>query len=148
MARGVAAVPLFVRNIVPSYVATPMGPPGAAPPTPIPLPTAVWPNTPLSVVMLPAAVTCAKVGVVPPVPLAAAVMRPWASTVMLALVYEPAVTVVAAKLIVPDVVIVPPFKPVPAVMLVTVPEPEPEGVAHVPSLRKKVVVEPVGAGIA
>ena len=67
---------------------------------------------------------------------------------MLALVYTPAVTVVAAKLIVPDVVIVPPFKPVPAVMLVTVPEPEPEGVAHVPSLRRKVVVDPVGAGIA
>ena len=76
MARGVAAVPLLVKNIVPSYVATPIGPPGAAPPTPIPLPAAVWPNTPLSVVMLPAAVTCAKVGVTPPEPLAAAVIRP------------------------------------------------------------------------
>ena len=97
--------------------------------------------------MLPAAVTCASVGVVPPVPLAAAVIRPCASTVMLADVYEPAVTVVLFKLIVPDDVIVPPFKPVPAVTLVTVPPPVPVAAAHVPSLRKNNVVLPVGAAI-
>ena len=57
----------------------------------------------------------------PEVPLAAAVIRPCASTVILALVYEPAVTAVFARAIVPELVIVPPDNPVPAVMLVTVP---------------------------
>jgi hypothetical protein len=66
----------------------------------------------------------------------------------LALVYEPAVTVVLFRSIVPDVVIVPPFKPTPAVMLVTVPPPVPVAADHVPSLRKNKVVLPVGAGIA
>ena len=59
----------------------------------------------------------------PPVPLAAAVMRPWASTVMLAAVYVPAVTAVLANEIVPLVVIGPPVKPVPVATEVTVPEP-------------------------
>lgn len=62
----------------------------------------------------------------PPEPLAAAVMRPWASTVMLAAVYVPAVTAVFAKAIVPLVVIGPPVRPVPVATEVTVPVPPDE----------------------
>jgi hypothetical protein len=61
----------------------------------------------------------------PPEPLAAAVIRPWASMVMLAAVYVPAVTAVFAKAIVPVVVIGPPVRPVPVATEVTVPEPPP-----------------------
>lgn len=61
----------------------------------------------------------------PPEPLAAAVIRPWASTVMLAAVYVPAVTAVSANAIVPEVVMGPPVKPVPVATEVTVPLPPP-----------------------
>lgn len=59
----------------------------------------------------------------PSPPLAAAVIRPWASTVMLAAVYAPGVTAVFAKSIVPLVVIGPPVKPTPVATEVTVPVP-------------------------
>ena len=65
----------------------------------------------------------------PAVPFDAAVILPWASTVIFALVYEPAVTAVFARLIVPVVVIVPPVKPVPVATLVTVPDPVPAPIA-------------------
>ena len=71
-------------------------------------------------------------------PLAATVILPCWSTVMLAFVYVPGATVVAAKSIVPVVVIVPPFKPVPAVILVI-------AVFHVLSPLKNSVAIPLPA---
>ena len=78
----------------------------------VPLPKAIW-----LVEMLPP--------IPPPEPLDAAVIRPWASTVMSALVYDPGVTAVSARSMVPETVMVPPSRPVPAVMLWTVPLPPP-----------------------
>ena len=60
-----------------------------------------------------------KVVTPPAVPLAAAVMRPWASTVRLVLVYKPGVTAVLASAIVPVDVIGPPVSPVPVFIRVT-----------------------------
>jgi hypothetical protein len=65
--------------------------------------------------------TWVVVPITEPEPLDAAVIRPWASTVKLVDVYEPAVTAVFARAMVPLVVIAPPDSPVPAVMDVTVP---------------------------
>ena len=59
----------------------------------------------------------------PEVPLAALVSLPWASTVMLALVYAPGVTAVLAREMVPVVVTGPPVSPVPVATEVTVPVP-------------------------
>ena len=58
-------------------------------------------------------------------PLLAAVILPWASTVMLAFVYDAAPTVVFARLRVTVPLVPPPDKPVPAVTPVIVPEPAP-----------------------
>ena len=57
------------------------------------------------------------------VPFAAEVTCPCALIASVGFVYDPAVTPVDAIEIVPVVVIVPPFKPVPAEMLLTVPPP-------------------------
>ncbi len=91
----VAATPVLVRESTPDVV---IGPPVK----PVPLPTDVT-------VPLPP----------PPEPFAAAVNLPCASTVIFALVYDPAVTAVLARAIVPMLVITPPLKPVPAVIDVT-----------------------------
>lgn len=87
----------------------------------------------------------------PPEPLAAAVMRPCASTVMLAAVYVPAVTAVLAKAIVPVVVIGPPVKPVPVATEVTVPDPPPpvEAMVWFGQVPVMVTLEPATkAGVA
>lgn len=127
---------------------------GVAVPVP-PLATGSWPvNVMFGVVppleaMLPLPVT--EVTPPPPEPLAAAVIRPWASTVMLANVYAPAVTAVFANAMVPVVVTGPPVKPVPVATLVTVPEPpavaltvwfgqEPDTVTLVPATMAGVAV--------
>ena len=60
-----------------------------------------------------------KVVTPPGDPFEAAVMRPWASTIRLVLVYEPGVTVVLASAIVPVDVIGPPVIPVPVFIRVT-----------------------------
>ena len=60
-----------------------------------------------------------KVVTPPAVPFEAAVMRPWASTVKLVLVYEPATTAVSANAMVPTEVIGPPVSPVPVLIKVT-----------------------------
>jgi hypothetical protein len=54
-------------------------------------------------------------------PLLASVRRPWASTVIAVLVYEPAVTAVFVRAIVPVVRMGPPVSPTPVATLVTVP---------------------------
>jgi hypothetical protein len=73
-----------------------------------------------------------KVVTPPAVPFEAAVMRPWASTVRLVLVYTPGVTAVSASAIVPVEVIGPPVSPVLVFIRVTaLPEvmvPHPEAV--------------------
>ena len=73
-----------------------------------------------------------KVVTPPGDPFEAAVMRPWASTVRLVLVYKPGVTAVSASAIVPVEVIGPPVSPVPVFIRVTaLPEvmvPHPEAV--------------------
>ena len=69
----------------------------------------------------PEAVTLIEYGLPPELPFVAEVILPCASTVISALVYDPAVTAVLSRLIVPDAVIGPPLRPVPVEILVTVP---------------------------
>ena len=78
-------------------------------------------------------------------------IRPCASTVIFAEVYEPAATAVSARAIVPVLVIVPPVSPVPTVMLVTLPLAVTEDqLKVVPSVVKYFPVLPVceGTGFA
>ena len=98
------------------------------PPPPPPVLAIVTVSLPLSVIVTLAPAVSVRppvklfTDVTPPLaPLAAAVIRPCASTVIFALVYAAAVTAVSASAIVPTPVIVPPVKPVPVATLVTVP---------------------------
>lgn len=120
-------------------------PPNVRLPLVVTVPVSVKPDTvpvPLTLVTVP----------LDPEPLLAAVSRPCASTVMLALVYEPAVTVVFAKDKVPDVVIGPPVKPVPDATDVTVPVvldvPAPMAVRNVAASKEETVLSALKRGKA
>ena len=77
----------------------------------------------------------------PPDPFVALVIRPWASTVIVALVYVLGVTVVLERAIVPDVVMGPPVNPVPVLTEVTVP------VAGAAGRMFVIVKEPLRPGV-